>query len=235
MKSPFKFDRAWVEEAVIHIVMYGIPLFGATVAVLAARHHFALSVWSTIGIGIIGACGTTVPFLMWLNWREAKEMREFQQTQIERKIALERWQERFCDPVFGIPGYDWLPGQPQDLEDYSGMVPVAPKEPNDCSARITVHITPDGFTESQRQFYLKVIHDFPGLMKQIHPAISSAFYREFPNAGEFPREVGLHSMEIGRERDGKLEKTILTFEYEQDEYVTIDFTENRVNSIEFYM
>lgn len=235
MKLPLKSGRWSIEEAGIYVVLFGIPLFGSIVAVVGLRHYFAISGWGTILIGIIGACGTTVPFWVWLIRHHAKKLREFEIEQTERKLALDCWQQRLSDPIFGIPGSNWRPGERDNLESYSGMVPVSPKEPNACYALVSVHITPDGFTESQRQFYLRAIHDYSSLLKQIHSAINAAFRREFPSAGEFPLEVGLCSIEIGRDIEGKLEKAVLCFEYAQDEYVAIDFTGNRVNSVEFYM
>ena len=148
--------------------------------------------------------------------------------------VFHEWQRRHTDPVFGVPFFNGspVPGWTSEhLDEYSGLVSI----PTNGRPDIKVYITPFGFTDSQRQFYLRCINDKPDLMERIYPSIDAAFSNEFPGRGSFPRDPYFLSAEIGQDEDGILTDTVLSFEYDQDEYVNVRITGEEVTSVDFWM
>jgi hypothetical protein len=220
------------------ILIFGPPVIGAAIGFVAARSYWGWSGWGSFVASVITACLTNAPGCV-LYLRDQRRLDEkIAQDEKNDSATLIEWQRRFDDSVFGVPQFfgvghatGWYA---KHLKGFSGFVSVAPKQ-RIGSARIEVYITPNGFTDAQRQFYLRLLHGRPGLMDPIYPLIQSAYYREFSTAEEFPSEVCLESAKIGRDHDGKLDGTVLGFIYAQDEYVDVHLSGETVTSIHFYM
>ncbi len=154
-------------------------------------------------------------------------------------LALRKWKERYTDSVFGIPDFrqvhyprGWYS---EHLKDYSGLVYVESKRALPTAFQgVKVYVTSEGFTDPQRQFYLRLSHDLTGVIRQILPSVEAAFRRDFPQQGTFPESPRLLGAELGKSSDGKLESAVLTFEYDQDAYVDVVLSGDSVTSVSFY-
>lgn len=153
--------------------------------------------------------------------------------------AIAAWQVHQTDPVLGTPksvGEPILDGKwGERLKQFEGRVAIDPPQRLLGPIRILAHIRPQGFSEQQRQFYRRLLSNHEAMIDSYYSVLNAAFRAEFPTQGDFPHDTSIHGLEIGPMTGDQLGETILTLEYDQDAYVDVGITNDKVTSVHFWM
>ena len=73
------------------------------------------------------------------------------------------------------------------------------------------------------------------MIESYYPALNAAFRSEFGAQGDFPHNTSIHGLEIGPMNGDQLGESTLTLEYDQDAYVDVGITDEKVTSVHFWM
>ena len=153
--------------------------------------------------------------------------------------AIAAWQRDHTDSVFGSPtiwGEPVLDGKwSERLKQYQGRVIISPPQRFRGPIELFAHIGPRGFTEQQREFYRRLLLNHRPMIESYYPALNAAFRLEFHAQGDFPHTTSIHGLEIGPMNGDQLGESTLTLEYDQDAYVDVGITDEKVTSVHFWM
>ena len=229
----------WLLNGVTYGFLYGLPLSGFIAGVVLSHR------WGHPFLAAVFVCAATtfvsiLPIVAFFRWADRSDQRAsdwLKESRRRDEVALAQWRERCGDSVFGEPSLSVGVGPPlsEVLENYSGFVNVSPGElPRYERCRIYVYITQSGFTEAQRAFYLRLVHDMPAIQQWLQPRVTTAYEAEFAKSDVCSIHY-LHTLRIGEDRRGEPLPVTLTFEYDQDEYVDVDLAGDRILAIRFFM
>ncbi len=155
------------------------------------------------------------------------------------RAAIVAWQQKHSDPVLGSPkrwGEPILDGKwSERLKQFQGRVVIDPPKRLPGPIELFAHIGPQGFTEQQREFYRRLMLNHRSMIESCYPALNAAFRLEFHAQGDFPHTTSIHGLEIGPMNGDQLGESTLTLEYDQDAYVDVGITDEKVTSVHFWM